>query len=463
MSTAATLAALVGVALLLASLFRLGMVASFISEPVLVGFKAGIGLVIVVDQIPKLLGIHFTKGAFLNNIISIAQNLPQVSLPTLFFALAMLALLMSLHRFAPRVPASLVTVAVGIIASGVAGLDRFGIARVGEVQGGLPSFAVPDTSLIAELWPAAIGIALMSFVETVAAGRAFRRPDESRAEPNQELLALGLANLTGGFFHNMPCGGGTSQTAVNRQSGARTQIAGLTTVVMVVAVLLFLAQVVRLMPQATLAAVVVVPCGGMIRVPEFRAILRTRFMEFSWAVAAFAGVVTLGTLRGILVAIVLSLLALIYHASYRPVFVLGRKPGTDVFRPQSDKHPEDEFFPGLLLLKTEGSIHFANVQRVGDLMWPLVYEHNPQVVVIDCSAIPDVEYTALLMLTEAEKKLRESGVSLWLAGLNPEPLRLIRKSALGKTLGRERMYFNLEQAVEGFHERFANLKAGGDL
>jgi high affinity sulfate transporter 1 len=463
MSVAATLATLVGMALILSSLLRLGMIASFISEPVLVGFKAGIGVVIVVDQIPKLLGIHFTKGPFVNNIVAIGQNLPHVAVPTLFFALGMLALLLGLNRFAPRAPASLVTVMTGIIASGLFGLDRFGIERVGEVQGGLPRFAVADTTMFNTLWPAAVGIALMSFVETVAAGRAFRRIDEPRPEPNQELFALGLANLVGGLFHNMPSGGGTSQTAVNSQSGARSQIAGLTTGVMVVAVLFFLAPVVGLLPQATLAAVVVVPCAGMIKLPEFRAILRNRLMEFSWAVAAFAGVVILGTLRGILVAVLLSLAALIYHGTRRPVFVVGRKPGTDVFRPQCREHPEDELFPGLLLLKTEGSIHFANAQRVGDLMWPLIHQHKPQVLVIDCSAIPDVEYTALLMLTEAERKLKELGIVLWLAGLNPEPLELIRKSKLGSTLGRERMYFNLEQAVVGFQAQFAGTKPGGAL
>ena len=186
----------------------------------------------------------------------------------------------------------------------------------------------------------------MSFVETAAAAQAFRGANEPRPEANRELLALGLANLIGGLFHNMPSGGGTSQTAVNRQAGARSQIAGLVTAAAVVAVLFFLAPLVHQMPEATLAAVVVVPCAGMIRLRDFRAILQVRAMEFSWAVAALAGVVLVGTLRGILVAVVLSLLALIHHANRRPVFVLGRKPGTDVFRPRSREHPEDETFPG---------------------------------------------------------------------------------------------------------------------
>jgi high affinity sulfate transporter 1 len=445
-----TLACLVGAMLLVASSLRLGIVASFISEPVLVGFKAGVGLTIVVDQIPKLLGVHFDKGHFFHNIIAIADHLPQASWPTILVALAMLALQLGLQQFLPRVPASLVTVAIGITMSSLVGLNRFGVELVGQVTPGLPSFALPDISILRHLWPAAMGIALMSFVETIAAGQAFRGPEEPRPEPNKELLAIGLTNLVGGFFHNLPSGGGTSQTAVNRRAGAHTQVAGLVTALVVVAVLCFLAPLVHLMPQATLAVIVIVPCVGMIKIREFRAILQTRLMEFSWALASIAGVVLLGTLRGILVAVVLSLLALSFHGSRRPVFVLGRKPGTDVFRPRSSEHPEDETFPGLLLLKTEGMIHFANAQRIGDLIGPLIAEHKPSVLVLDCSAIPDLEYTALKMLTEAERRLQQEGIALWLAGLNPEPLQLIQKSALGPTLGRARMYFNLDQAVRSF-------------
>ncbi len=452
---AATLASMVGAILLLASLFRLGIVASFISEPVLVGFKAGVGLLIVVDQIPKLLGVHYDKGHFFHNVAAIIGHIPSASGPTVILAVALLALQLGLQQLLPRLPASLITVAAGIAASDFLGFNQRGIELVGQVQGGLPSFALPDLTLLRHLWPAAIGIALMSFVETAAAGQAFRHPDEPRPNPNRELLALGLTNLIGGFFRNLPSGGGTSQTAVNRQTGARSQIAGLVTAVVVVAVLFFLAPLVHQMPQAALAVVVAIPCAGMIRPREFRAILQTRVMEFSWAIAAWIGVVLLGTLRGILVAVLLSLLALIYHANRRPVFVLARKPGTDVFRPRSSQHPRDETFPGLLMLKTEGVMHFANIQRIGDLMWPLLAEFKPEVVVLDCSAIPDFEYTALKRLGEAEIKLQQMGITLWLAALNPEPLELVQKSALGKKLGRERMFFNLEQAVTVFQKQFA--------
>lgn len=458
LGTVGALSCLVGVILLTAAVLRLGVVASFISEPVLVGFKAGVGLTIIVDQIPKLIGVQFPKDRLLHNLVAILDHLREASVATTLLALALIALQLGLQRFLPRLPSSLVTVVVGITLSALGGLKNHGIALVGEVHGGLPTFALPNISLFEQLWPAAAGIALMSFVETVAAGQAFREPSEPRPEPNRELVAIGFTNLVGGCFHNQPSGGGTSQTAVNRQAGALSQVAGLVTAVVVVGVLFFLAPIVSLMPQAALAVVVIVPCAGMIKLPEFGAILQNRLMEFGWAVASLAGVLLLGTLRGIVVAVLLSFFALAIHGSRRPVSVLGRKPDTNIFRPRSKEHPGDEIFPGLLLLKTEGMLHFANIQRVADLMWPFVHEYKPRVVVLDCSAIPDLEYSALKRLAEAQRKLQQLGISLWLAGLNPEPLRLVQKSQLGRTLGRAGMYFDVEHAVRSYLKQFGDAK-----
>ena len=201
------------------------------------------------------------------------------------------------------------------------------------------------------------------------------------------------------------------------------------------------------MPEATLAAVVIVYSISLIRPEEFRAILRIRRTEFIWALTAFAGVVLLGTLKGIIVAIAVSLVALAYQAADPPVYVLGRKPGTNVFRPRTDNNPEDETFPGLLLLRFEGRIFFANAENIAEKLRQLISEANPKVVAIDFSAVFDLEYTALKALGEGEKRNRERGVLLWLVGLNPGVLRTVQKSALGGILGREAMHFNLEVAV----------------
>jgi high affinity sulfate transporter 1 len=452
----ATLTLVVGVVLVLASLLRLGFVANFISEPVLIGFKAGIGLVIVADQIPKLLGLHIARGSFVHNLLGIFEGLSRISLPTLAVGLVMIAILVGIERFFPRAPAPLVAVAVGIAASAFLGLQTRGVELVGHIPRGLPSLTLPDISLVRDLWLGAVAIALMSFTETIAAGRAFVRSDEPATNANQELFATGLANVGGALLGAMPAGGGTTQTAVNRQAGARTQLSELVTAGGTLVTMLLLSGVIALMPEATLAAVVIVYSIGLIKPKEFRAILEVRRTEFIWAIAAMAGVVLLGTLKGILVAIVVSVIALAHQVANPPVFVLGRKPGTNFFRPLSKEHPEDETFPGLLLLRLEGRLFFLNAEHIGQKIRLLIAEKKPRIVAIHLRGVFDLEYTALNMLIEGEKKYRERGVLLWLVGLNPEVLTVIQRSLLGKTLGPGRMHFTLEVAVAKYLESTAN-------
>jgi sulfate permease, SulP family len=450
---AATLTLLVGAILLVASVLQLGFVANFISEPVLVGFKAGIGIVIVLDQVPKLLGFHIPRGTFFQKLEATLRHLPETSLPTLALAAVTIALLVGLEHFFPKLPAPLVAVAAGIAGASLLGLERHGVELVGRIPKGLPSPTLPDPSLAGALWAGAVGIALMSFTETIAAGRAFARPDEPPPRANRELLATGIGNAAGALLGAMPSGGGTSQTAVNRLAGARSQVAGIVTAAVTLATMLFLAPLIGLMPQATLAAVVVVYSMGLIKPAEFRSIVRVRRTEFAWALAALAGVIALGTLKGILIAIILSLGALAHQVANPPVHVLGRKPGTNVFRPRTDEHPEDESYPGLLLVRPEGRIFFVNAERIGQRIRALADEHKPKVVVIDMSAVFDLEYTALKMLTEGEKRVREDGIEVWLVALAPAVLAMVQRSPLGATLGRERMLFNLETAVDRYRAR----------
>ncbi|HEY2796472.1 MAG TPA: SulP family inorganic anion transporter [Thermoanaerobaculia bacterium] len=451
---AATLTLLVGAILVVAWVFRLGFVANFISEPVLIGFKAGIGVVIVCDQVPKLLGFH-VSGSFLKKLAATFQHLPETSLPTFAVSVVTIVLLVGLERVLPRVPAPLVAVAAGIAGAALLGLKEKGVELVGHIPTGLPPLTRPDFSLAAGLWSAAIGIALMSFTETVASGRAFARSGEPTPLANRELLATGLGNAAGAFLGAMPSGGGTSQTAVNRHAGARSQLAEIVTAGATLATMFFLAPLIGLMPQATLAAVVVVYSIGLIKPAEFRAILKIRRTEFVWALAAFAGVMLLGTLKGIIVAIILSLVALAHQVADPPVYVLGRKPGTNVFRPRTSEHPEDEAFPGLLILRPEGRIFFANAERIGQKLRAFADEARPKVrvVALDLSAVFDLEYTALKMLIQGEKQVRETGVELWLVGLTPAVLAVVQNSALGSALGRERMHFNLEAAVARYAKR----------
>jgi high affinity sulfate transporter 1 len=453
---AATLSVMVGVVLGLATALRLGFVANFISEPVLAGFKTGIGLVIVVDQVPKLLGIHIEKAGFFRDLLAIVQHLPQASLVTVLLSAGILALIFGLERFLPKWPAPLVAVGAAILVSALLGLQAAGVATVGDVPRGLPSFTWPQLGIVAQLWPAAIGIALMSFTESIAAGRAFADPKEPRPLPNRELFALGLANVGGGLFGAMPAGGGTSQTAVNRLAGAKSQVAELVTAAGALATLLLLAPFIALMPKAALAAVVVVYSFYLIKPSEFVAIRRVRTAEFRWALIALAGVMVLGTLQGIVVAVIVSLLSLAWQAYNPPVYALARKRGTTVFRPVSAEHPDDEQWPGILVMRMEGRLFFANAERVADLLWSKVEQARPEVLLLDCRAIFDMEYTALKVLAEVEDKFRRAGCELWLAALNPSVFEVVERSRLGGTLGHSRMFLNMQAAVEKFQQRGAS-------
>jgi high affinity sulfate transporter 1 len=455
----ATLTALVGAMLLVARLLRLGFVANFISTPVLTGFKAGIGLVIVLDQVPKLLGIHIAKQGFFLDVVGVAQHLPETSLITLAVAATTFAVLIGMERLWPHSPAPLVAVAGGIVAAWFFGLKELGVSLVGLIPQGLPALTWPDAALVSSLAPGALGIALMSFTETIAAGRAFAKPTEPPIDANRELVATGLANVGGALMGAMPAGGGTSQTAVVRNAGGRSQTASLVTGAAALATMLLLAPLLGLLPNATLAAIVIVYSVGLIQPAEFRAIRDVRTMEFRWALIACLGVLLFGTLSGIVVAIIVSMIGLASQTAHPRVSVIGRKRGADVLRPLSPEHPDDETFEGLLILRPEGRLFFVNAQNVADRIQSLIDEHRPRVVALDMSRVPDLEYSALQALIEGEKRLSDRGVVVWLAGLNPGVLEMVRQSGLADRLGRERMLFNARVAIERFLSMPASAQA----
>lgn len=450
-SAVAALAVLVGIVLIAAGLLRLGFLANFISLPTLTGFKVGMGLLIASSQLGKLLGIPFTSGGFLENIFSALSQLNVVNAATLAVTLVTIAVMLALMRWAPRVPAALIAVALGIAVMAFANLEARGVALIAPIPPGLPAFTLPDFSYADQLWAAALGIVLMSAVESVSAARSFARGTDPRIDTSRELIALGAANLGAGFFRGMPGGGGTSQTAVNAGAEAKTQLSSVVTALVVALGLTLLAPLFSLLPQATLGAVVFVAALGLVQLTSFRRIAVVRRRDALLAVAAGLAVLFLGPLEGILVAVILSLLTLLFELNHPQVYVMGRKQGTDDFR-DLRHHPHDETFAGLLIVHPVGRLYFANAARVHERVMELVQaaETPVRVLMLDASSISDLEYTVIAGLETFQRELNERGIQLWVAALNPKPLEMLERHAQASHQSAGQMFISVADAVDAY-------------
>jgi SulP family sulfate permease len=441
-ATAALLALLVGGILVAAGALRLGFLADFISSPVLAGFKAGMGLVIAASQLGKVLGVPVEGQEFFAKVWSALTQLGDANPATVALALGGLAVLLALRRWAPKVPGPLVVAVAGIALGALTDLEGRGVALVGPVRGGLPRFELPSLSGSVALLPAAAGIALMSFIESISAARAFAAKTDPPVDADRELLALGAANLGAGLFQAYPAGGGTSQTAVNDGAGAKTRLAGVVTAAVTVLALTLLAPLLADLPQAILGAIVLVAAIGLVNLAPLRRIRAIRQRDFWLGLVALVGVLVLGVLRGVLEAVVISLLVLLHELDH-PRIVAGERA------------------PGLLVIRPEGRLFFANARRVVDRIAAIAADRRPQprVVLLDLSAVNDLEMTALERLADLAEDLHGQGRALWVAAPSQGPLEMLRRSA--ELLGRidleadtgrlgVRVFLSLDDAVAAY-------------
>jgi sulfate permease, SulP family len=449
---ASLLALEVGVILVVAGVLRLGFMSDFISRPVLVGFKIGMGLSIGASQLGKVLGVDVEGETFFPKVLSALRQLGDVDVATLALATGVVVALIVIRRLAPGVPGPALVLVGATLLMGLTNLDSRGVATVAPVPAGLPAPQVPPLDLAGPLLPTAAGVALIAFVESIAAARAFRRGDDPPLNPDRELIALGAANVGSGLFRAFPAGGGLSQTAVNDKAGARTQLAELSTAGLVALVLIALAPLVRYIPEAALGGIVLVAAAGLVSRNEARAIRRQRVQDWAFALVTLAAVLVLGTLQGILVGVVVSLLTLFWDLNHPPIIALARKPGTDVFR-NAAEHPDDERIPGLLILRIESPMYFGNAQRVIDRVALHVRDADPppRVLLLDCSVVSDADTTAASVLAERTDRLETSGTEVWLAALTERVLGLAQRSPRWNSLEeRGQVHPTVAAAVDAF-------------
>jgi high affinity sulfate transporter 1 len=423
------LAVTTGVAAVVAGLLRLGFLASFVSEPVLKGFIIGLALTIVAGQLPKLFGVEGGEGDFFEKLWDLLTNLGDTHLLTLALGLVSLALVLGLRRLAPVVPGSLVAVLFGIVVVGALGLDDRGVDIVGHIDSGLAPLGLPEVAAAdyLALAPSAIGVMLVGFAEGLGAAKTYAARHHYEVDANRELLGLGAANLAAGLSSGMVVNGSLSKTAVNGSAGARSQVSGLIVAALTVLTLLFLTGLFETLPEATLAAVVIAAVIELIDIPALVTLYRvaTRQLrgiygvaarpDFLAALAALLGVLVFDTLPGLFIGIAVSLLLLLYRASRPHVAVLGQVPGADGHYGDILRHPENRQVPGIVVLRLESGLFFANADAVRDAVRAHAAEPSVRAVVLDAETIPFVDVTAARMLMQLGGDLEREDVRLVVA------------------------------------------------
>jgi high affinity sulfate transporter 1 len=446
----AALAALVfGALSILAWLFRLSALVSFISETILLGFKAGAALTIAMTQLPKLFGVKGGGEHFIERVQALAQQLADANLAVLGFGLAAIALLVLGERLLPGRPVALVVVAASILVMSFTALANHGFTVVGQLPRGLPELAAPALGVrdVDGIVPLAFACFLLAYIESVSAARTLAQKNGYDVDPRQELFALGVANIGVAFGQGFPVAGGLSQSSVNDKAGARTPLA-LVFASLAIAVCLFFTGLVRNLPNVVLAAVVLVAVSGLVDLRALRRLRRSSRFEFGIAMASFAGVLLLGILRGVLLAALLSLLLLIARAARPHIAVLGRIPGT---RRYSDlgRHPDNQPIPGALLFRVEAGILYFNADHVRDMLWRMVHTAaaRPRIVVGDLSTSPYVDVSGARMLARLHGDLAREGIELRLVEAHGEVRDLLRAEGVGYLMGEVSRRKSLDDVV----------------
>ncbi len=448
----AGLAILAGLVSILAGLFKLGRIAAFFSESVLAGFVTGLALTIAIKQVPKLFGFEGGQGNFWERLYDILIHLDETHFLTLAVGLIAIALLFFLeHRF-HRLPAALIVMLLGIIFSSLFAFEQRGVHVVGEIPAGLAPPKLPGLAL--EQWllllPGAFGLALVNFAEAYGPARSFAARHRYEIAANQELVGLGAANLGAGLFQGFPIGSSLSKSAANDRAGAKTPVALIVCAVLTALVALFFTPFFAPLPETVLAAVVVVAITGMVKVKTIRRLYRLNRVDFALAIVAVFGVLTFEALEGLLIAVILSLLALVWRASQPELSVLGREPGRLVFS-DSRRHPENRTIPGLLILRPDQGLFFANVEALRNEIMNLVDEAQPpvKVVMLDLEMSNQLDVPSVDMLAELKEELEQRNTEMWLGRLHGPVRDALDRSGVLQKIGQENLYSrDLEGIVE---------------
>jgi high affinity sulfate transporter 1 len=453
---AGMLAILSGLLCVLAGLARFGFIADLLSKPVRYGYMNGIALTVLVSQVPKLFGFSIDAEGVIPEARALVRGVVdgETNGAALIIGVACLLVIFAFRRWRPRIPGVLVAVVGATVAVGVFDLaQRYDLSVVGPLPKGLPSFELPGVPAdqLGALVAGAIGIALVSFADTSVLSRTFAIRGGYRVDPNQELVALGAANVAGGLFQGFSVSSSSSRTPVAEAAGAKTQVTGLIGALAIALMLLFFPNLVQNLPDSALAAVVISAAVGLIEAAGVRKLYRVRKTEFALSIACFLGVAVLGVIEGIFIAVALALLDFIRRA-WRPYdAVLGRVDDLKGYHDVT-RHPDAKRIPGLLLFRWDAPLFFANAEVFADRLRQAIASSPTPVrwAVVAAEPVTDLDTTAADVLRELDGELAAEGVDLRFAEMKGPVKDRLRRYALYERFGDDRFYPTIGAAVSAY-------------
>lgn len=463
LSMSAILAIMVGIACLFAGVIRLGFMADLLSRPVLVGYMAGLALIMICSQLGKLTGAPVEGDGIVDQIKSLVAVREHIHAPTLLFSMAVLAVLLIFAKIIPRLPGPLFAVLLATGAVALFGLDKYGIKVIGNVPGGLPPFSLAHIKMHAEdinnLMAVAIGVAIVGFADTVLTARSFSSRDGSTIDANAELRAMGVYNIGAAMTQGFPVSSSASRTALGFLVGARTQVYSLVAMVCVLLIMLTAHGVLQKFPTAALGALVVYAGLRLIEIPEFKRLFRFRrnsglSSEFVLAVLTVLAVLLLGVLYGVIAAVGLSILNLLRRVARPHDGVLGFVPGVPGMH-DVDDHPDAQLEPGLMIYRYDAPLFFANADNFVSRALHSV-DTNPDPVewfILNAEANSEIDLTGLDALGFLRQSLIDRGIHFGMARVKSETFVALEKGGLLDEIGRENIYATLPTAVAAYRER----------
>jgi high affinity sulfate transporter 1 len=429
---------------------KLGFVADLLSKEVQVGYMNGLAITILVGQLPKLFGFSTDADGFVDEIDAFVSGLDQTNTTTLILGLATLAVLLGVPRVSKRLPAVLVAVVGATLVTGLLDLAAEGVETVGALPRGLPVPTVPWTSVsdVGPLLAAAVGIVLVSLTDTIALSTSFAARRGEEVDPNQEMIGIGSANIAAGLFQGFAISASSSRTAVAEQSGSKSQVTGLVGAVVVVVLLVFLPSLLSDLPQTALAAVVIAAAFSLMDLPILRKYLRVRRSALVLSLVATVGVVLLGVLQGILLAVVLSILLFFRRSWWPHGEVLGHEiPDLDGWH-SLERYPDAREESGVLVFRWEAPLFFANAGIFRQQVRRLVRRRRPRWFVLQCEAVTDIDVTAADMLERLDAELNAQGVNMAFVELRDRLKDRVLRYGLLETLDHDHFYPSIRRAIE---------------